>query len=59
MSRVMRIGSMVDGCFCPVMIDGNVKNHMVRTDKEGNLYISYKGKKFTEEKMPMGDEVEV
>lgn len=59
MSRVMRIGSMVDGYFCPVMIDGHIKNHMVRTDKEGKLYISYKGKKFTEEKMPMGDEVEV
>lgn len=59
MAKVMRIGSMVSGMYCPVMIDGSVKNHMTGTDKDGKLFIRYKGKKLTEEKIPMGEEVDV
>lgn len=59
MSKVIRYSSMHDGGFCAVMIDGKMKNQQVRTDKDGKLYIIYKGKKYSEEKMPMGEEVDV
>lgn len=59
MSKVIRYSNMVPGYFCTVEINGSIKNHKVKEDSKGEVYIVYKGKKYTEQQMPMGEEVDV
>ena len=59
MSKVTRYSNMVPGHFCTVEINGSIKNHEVKENNKGEIYIVYKGKKFTEAQMPMGEEVEI
>lgn len=59
MSKVTRYSNMIPGGYCAVMINGVIKNQEVHADKKGELYITYKGKRYHESEMPMGEEVEV
>lgn len=56
--KIMRIGSMVEGICCPIMIDNVSKHYVVHENhSDGKLYIKYKGKKLYEEDLPMGEEI--
>ena len=54
--RIMRISSMVEGLPCTMMIDDEIKYYPVH-EKKGVRFINIKGKKYSEEKIPLGDEV--
>ena len=56
MARVMRIGSMIEGLPCPVMMDDQVKYYPVH-EKRGTVFINIKGKRYTEKDLPAGEEV--
>lgn len=56
MSRVMRISSMVEGLPCPVMMDDQIKYYPVH-EKRGKVFINIKGKRYTEDNLPIGEEV--
>lgn len=59
MSKVTRMGSMIDGMYCPLMYNGRTKQYKVQSNNNGDLYICWNGKKLHEEELPMGEEVEV
>jgi hypothetical protein len=50
---------MIPGHFCTIDFNGSIKNYEVKEDNKGELYITRKGKKYTELQMPMGKEVEI
>lgn len=58
MARLTRISSMVEGVPCVVMIDNEVKHYPVHEHStKKTKYIKYKGKKFFEKDLPMGEEI--
>ena len=54
--KIERLGSMVDGLICPVMIDGRVKHKQVKRAEKG-LYIRIEKRLFYEADLPLGEEV--
>ena len=54
--RIQRLADMIEGSFCPVMIDGSVKHKEVkRAAKE--LYIRISKSVIYESELPIGEEV--
>lgn len=56
-SKIMRVGSMVEGIHCAIILNGSSKNYIAHADKNGDLYLSIGGTKYYEKDLPMGEEV--
>ena len=56
MARIIRIGSMIEGLPCPVMVNDQVKYYPVH-EKRGRNFINIKGKPYYEKDLPAGEEV--
>lgn len=55
--KIERVGSMIDGLICPVIINGQTKNCKVKSETNGDLYLVLNGRKFYETDLPFGEEV--
>lgn len=54
--RIQRLADMIEGSFCPVMIDGSVKHKEVKRAAKG-LYIRISKSIFYEDELPLGEDV--
>lgn len=54
--RIQRLADMIEGSYCPVMIDGSVKHKEVYRASKG-LYIRISKSIFYEDELPLGEEV--
>lgn len=54
--RIQRLANMIEGSFCPVLIDGSVKHKEVYRASKG-LYIRISKSIFYEDELPLGEEV--
>lgn len=57
--KIVRVGSMVEGLYCPILVNNVSKHYIVHSNNNGKLFISYKGKKLYEDDLPMGEEIEI
>ena len=56
--KIMRIGSMVEGIPCPIIVDNVSKHYVVHSNHSNDkLYVKHKGKKLYEDDIPMGEEI--
>ena len=56
--RIQRLADMIEGSFCPVMIDGSVKHKEVKRAAKG-LYIRISKNIVYEADLPLGEEVTI
>lgn len=56
-NKIMRIGSMVPGMHCAVIVNNSSKNYMVHSNSSDRPYITVAGRRCFEEDIPMGEEV--
>ena len=56
--KIERLGSMVEGNYTPVSINGSVKHKEVKRSTKG-LYIRINTKILYEEDIPLGEEVTI
>ena len=56
--KIERLGSMVEGSYTPVSIDGSVKHKEVKRSTKG-LYIRINTTILYEEDIPLGEEVTI
>lgn len=56
--RIQRLADMIEGSYCPVMIDGAVKHKEVKRSSKG-LYIRVNRGLIYERDLPLGEEVTI
>ena len=56
--RIQRLADMIEGSYCPVMIDGSVKHKEVKRAAKG-LYIRISKSIFYEDELPLGEDVNI
>ena len=54
--RIQRLADMIEGSYCPVMIDGAVKHKEVKRSSKG-LYIRVNRGLIYERDLPLGEDV--
>ena len=54
--RIQRLADMIEGSYCPVMIDGSVKHKEVKRAAKG-LFIRISKSVFYEDELPLGEEI--
>ena len=58
-AKIERLSSMIDGLPCTILYNGRVKNYTVKSNQEGKKYISFNGRLYHEDELPLGEEVTV
>lgn len=56
--RIQRLADMIEGSYCPVMIDGSVKHKEVKRATKG-LFIRISKNIVYEADLPLGEEVTI
>ena len=56
--RIQRLADMIEGSYCPVMIDGSVKHKEVKLSVKGK-FIRINKLVLYEDDLPLGEEVEI
>ena len=56
--RIQRLADMIEGSYCPVMIDGSVKHKEVKRATKG-LFIRISKNIVYEDELPLGEDVNI